>query len=184
VSQHGFQGFGIFTHLTWQERIILYKMVTSLNPRKVLVEIGSYLGGSGYFLAAGAAEGDSDTSLFCIDTWMNDGMSEGQRDTWIEFNENVSRFSSIIIPCRGGSKEIAQTFSREIDLLFIDGDHTFDGCMRDVESWLPLVRSGGIVLFHDYGWADGVQKVVHILLSRSKLTNAVAYQNIFWASKA
>lgn len=38
---------------------------------------------------------------------------------------------------------------RPIDLLFIDGDHTYDGVRADFEMYAPLVRSGGIVAFHD-----------------------------------
>jgi cephalosporin hydroxylase len=36
-----------------------------------------------------------------------------------------------------------------IDLLFIDGDHTFAGVTRDFELYRPLVRPGGCVAFHD-----------------------------------
>lgn len=38
---------------------------------------------------------------------------------------------------------------REIDLLFVDGDHTYPGVRRDYEMYGPLVRKGGLVLFHD-----------------------------------
>jgi len=37
----------------------------------------------------------------------------------------------------------------ELDYLFIDGDHTYSGVQRDFEMYAPLVRSGGIVAFHD-----------------------------------
>jgi len=36
-----------------------------------------------------------------------------------------------------------------LDYLFIDGDHTYAGVQRDFEMYSPLVRSGGIVAFHD-----------------------------------
>lgn len=38
---------------------------------------------------------------------------------------------------------------REVDLLFIDGDHTYEGVKKDWEMYSPLVRPGGIVVFHD-----------------------------------
>lgn len=38
---------------------------------------------------------------------------------------------------------------RPIDLLFIDGDHTYDGVKADYEMYGPLVRSGGVIAFHD-----------------------------------
>lgn len=36
-----------------------------------------------------------------------------------------------------------------VDLLFIDGDHTYKGVRADYESYSPLVRPGGLVAFHD-----------------------------------
>ena len=37
-----------------------------------------------------------------------------------------------------------------IDLVFIDGDHSYDGARRDIIAWLPKVRSGGWLCGHDY----------------------------------
>jgi len=37
----------------------------------------------------------------------------------------------------------------KLDYLFIDGDHTYDGVKRDFEMYSPLVRSGGMIAFHD-----------------------------------
>lgn len=39
--------------------------------------------------------------------------------------------------------------SRQLDFLFIDGDHTYDGVKRDFEMYSPLVRKGSIIAFHD-----------------------------------
>jgi hypothetical protein len=36
-----------------------------------------------------------------------------------------------------------------VDLLFIDGDHTYEGVKADYELYSPLVRPGGLVAFHD-----------------------------------
>jgi len=52
---------------------------------------------------------------------------------------------------------------RQIDALFIDGDHRYEGVKRDFVCYRPFVRDGGIVLFHDIvpddggrAWAGGV----------------------------
>jgi predicted O-methyltransferase YrrM len=37
----------------------------------------------------------------------------------------------------------------KLDYLFIDGDHTYEGVKRDFEMYSPLVRSGGMIAFHD-----------------------------------
>lgn len=37
----------------------------------------------------------------------------------------------------------------KVDLLFIDGDHTYDGVRRDFEMYGPLVKEDGLIVFHD-----------------------------------
>jgi cephalosporin hydroxylase len=39
--------------------------------------------------------------------------------------------------------------NRKLDLLFIDGDHSYEGVKTDFETYAPLVHSGGIIAFHD-----------------------------------
>lgn len=54
---------------------------------------------------------------------------------------------------QGDSVEIAQLWKSdnkgEISVLFIDGDHSYKGCKRDIDAWFPFVKEGGVILFHD-----------------------------------
>lgn len=47
-----------------------------------------------------------------------------------------------------------------LDILFIDGDHTYEGAKADLENYGPLVRSGGRIILHDVcsGYDPGVRK--------------------------
>ena len=47
------------------------------------------------------------------------------------------------------SHEVARTWSDELDLVFIDGDHSEAGCERDWSCWHGFVAVGGYVVFHD-----------------------------------
>lgn len=47
------------------------------------------------------------------------------------------------------SHEVAVGWRSEVDLVFIDGDHSEAGCERDWLCWAPFVRVGGHVVFHD-----------------------------------
>lgn len=44
----------------------------------------------------------------------------------------------------------------DIDLLIIDGDHSYRGVVRDLNAWLPFVKPGGAIFLHDYE-AEGTQ---------------------------
>jgi predicted O-methyltransferase YrrM len=44
------------------------------------------------------------------------------------------------------------------DVLFIDGDHSYDGCWNDLENWWPLLQRGGHVVLHDSYHGSEVQR--------------------------
>lgn len=39
---------------------------------------------------------------------------------------------------------------RKISVLFIDGDHTYNGCHTDIVSWYPHMKQHGVMFFHDH----------------------------------
>ena len=50
----------------------------------------------------------------------------------------------------GDSVEVAKQWNHgKIDILFIDGDHSHNGCHRDIEAWYPYMKKNGMILFHD-----------------------------------
>jgi hypothetical protein len=49
------------------------------------------------------------------------------------------------------------------DMVFIDADHSYDGCSLDIKDWAPKVRCGGILCGHDYDW-PGVNRAVKQLI--------------------
>lgn len=167
----------IFTHLTYREKIVLLDLSMRLPPQSILVEIGSYLGASSCFLGLGASRNRS--TLYCVDTWMNDSMSEGIKDTWSSFIKNTEDFKNLIRPLKGRSQEISQSFSPKIDLLFIDGDHSYKSVRQDVESWLPKLKNSGIIIMHDIAWAEGVQKVLTENV-KPRLKSFHALTNLCW----
>jgi hypothetical protein len=46
-----------------------------------------------------------------------------------------------------------------LDFVFVDADHSYEGCKADIVNWAPKVRPGGIVSGHDYGWPTVSQAV-------------------------
>lgn len=47
------------------------------------------------------------------------------------------------------SHDVSENWKKEIDLLFIDGDHSYEGVARDFNNWFSFVRAGGIIFLHD-----------------------------------
>ena len=52
---------------------------------------------------------------------------------------------------RGYSLDVVNNFPDEyFDFVYIDADHTFDGCYHDICSWYPKVKKGGVISGHDF----------------------------------
>jgi hypothetical protein len=45
-------------------------------------------------------------------------------------------------------------------MVFIDADHSYEHCKADIQAWLPNIKLGGIIAFHDYGPEDGLYGVL------------------------
>ena len=168
----------IFTHLTNKEKMMLY--VLAKDKTGAFVEIGSYLGASSCFIALAQADKNPIPKLYCVDTWTNDVMTEGERDTFDIFLENTKDFKNIIIPLRGRSTMVAEYFQEKIDFLFIDGDHSYKGVKDDIHAWFPKLTVDALVVFHDIGWAEGVARAVEedvepVAKKRGRLPN------LYWA---
>lgn len=64
--------------------------------------------------------------------------------------DNTAFASNRVTICRGDSAEKAETFpDASLDFVFIDADHTYEGVWRDLVSWWPKLRVGGMFSGHD-----------------------------------
>jgi predicted O-methyltransferase YrrM len=62
---------------------------------------------------------------------------------------------------RSTSKILSRLWTTPLDFLFIDGSHNYEDVVSDIEVWLPHVKEGGYLGFHDYGnKAFGVTEAV------------------------
>lgn len=67
-------------------------------------------------------------------------------ESWVFSHLNLFPNVRII---KGNSAAVGKTFDGQVDLLHIDGDHAFESVVADFCGWLPMVRTGGRIIFHD-----------------------------------
>jgi predicted O-methyltransferase YrrM len=121
---------------------------------QVCVEIGSAQGRSACFTALGLSENGSG-KLYAIDPHIRTQWNDGPlTDTFKIINRNLKAggYAGVVEIIRTTSDEAARNWTRKIDLLFIDGDHTYEGVKHDWELFSPFVRPFGLVIFHDTAW--------------------------------
>jgi len=147
-----------------REGSFLFILAKQVPPNGVIVEIGSYFGSSTGYIASALAP-ERNIRFYAVDTWKNDAMSEGRRDTFSEFLENIKSYRNQVVPLRGCSLDIVRRLDVEIDLLFVDADHSYEAVKSDILSWCPLVKMGGWVAFHDYTNPCGIAQAVSELLA-------------------
>lgn len=55
----------------------------------------------------------------------------------------------------GDSSTVGRNWHIPIDLLIVDGDHTYLGVLKDIDAWWNKVKVGGLIVFHDFLYREG-----------------------------
>jgi predicted O-methyltransferase YrrM len=121
-------------------------MVMQIRPRTVL-EIGTAKGGS-LILFGRLLQPD-----LIVSVDLPHGRFGGGYPAWMgAVFRKLSKTRLCLIRGDSHSEFIMSRVKRivkKVDFLFIDGDHTYEGVKTDFSNYLPLVRRGGIIAFHD-----------------------------------
>lgn len=165
------------------KQLIYFTQIRDRTPdNAIIVEIGSYVGAIANQFIGG------NRKVFSIDPWTEEnvykktdvqysliqdaidkrGGMDGIYETWMK-NAGDDLFINIF-PIKGKSNQIAPYFNLPIDLLYLDGDHSYDAVKEDINFWFPKVKKGGIIAGDDYGgqfW--GVAKAVSELITNHQV---------------
>lgn len=126
-----------------------YLFLLASRARRGIVEIGRLHGGSTFLLASA----NDKVPIYSVDIGPADDAQLKHHLQQHRRGENVQ----LIV---GDSQHTEYPEITEYDLLFIDGDHSYDGCMADLENWYPKLAAGGQVILHDCYFGCEVQDAV------------------------
>jgi len=144
-------GLGAIPPRTMHSREDAAVLLRAARGARRVVEIGVYEGSSALALCRELAP---DAELHLIDPFGHhpDALPRGWGATEWATRRAVGRAS------RGGpnvrwhialSETVAEGFDGQVDLVFIDGDHSEEGARRDWDAWRRFVAPGGHVVLHD-----------------------------------
>ena len=127
-----------------------YWVIETLKPA-TFVELGTHTGNSYFSFCQSIQDNRTETKAFAVDTWQGDAHAgfydesifDGVKNTNLEY----STFSTLLRTTFDSALEYFEDGT--VDLLHIDGLHTYEAVKHDFESWLPKMSSKGVVLFHD-----------------------------------
>lgn len=136
--------------------------------------------------------------VYMVDRWRCVASQKGDASNsqaWHEANykaaqervARVAQYGDRAVLLRGSSGDMAEQVPNEsLSLLYIDGDHSYEGVIFDLITWVSKVKQGGVVALHDYeNPSYGVKRAVQAyckvnrlevhLLSEDKMEDAGAY---------
>jgi len=138
--------------VSFDEAVLLYHFAKAVRGG-CIVEIGSYRGRSSVFLGRGSLEG-AKVPVYAIDPHKSFigvlGGVFGPQDRTAFYRAMLENECSEIVSLINLSSEyFSSTWSEPISLLWIDGDHSYDGVKRDFECWLPNLETNANIVFDD-----------------------------------
>ena len=117
-----------------------------------------------------------DLSLVMVDSWAGEGadyIGEGDFHAKLSQDQQDSCYKTTLqnVAFAGGRATIIRKPSLQaaayiednsLDFVFIDADHSYEGCKADIQAWLPKLKPGGLLSGHDYDHPElpGVKQAV------------------------
>ena len=140
-----------FGFLRAGEPDLLMQLARRLPEYPVIVNIGAGAGTS----ALAFLEARLDARVITVDVQeAGVGSLEGEENALREAGcWDDPRYAQVL----GDSAQAGASWKEPVDMVFVDGDHSYSSVVRDIDAWLPHIKPGGIIAFHDSaeGW-EGV----------------------------
>lgn len=136
----------------WHQHVPFAFVLTDLLEPRSYVELGAHKGDSYCAFCQAVVKLGLPTRCHAVDTWSGDlhtsayaGSVHDELKAW--HDARYARFSTLM---RMRFDEAAAAFAPgSVDLLHIDGTHTYEAVRHDFETWLPKMSERGVILFHD-----------------------------------
>src|SRR5437016_11454306 len=141
----------------WAAHVPFAMFIVSLLRPQTIVELGVYTGVSYCAFCQAVKELDLDTRCYGIDNWCGDVHMGGYgpevlSDLKSHHDPLYENFSSLIQSTFDSA--VDQFNDSTVDLLHLDGTHSYAAVSNDFEKWLPKMSNRGVMLFHDINVRD------------------------------
>lgn len=142
----------------WSGHLAFANDLIAQTRPSLLVELGTHYGESYFGMCQSVFDNGLSCICYAIDHWLGEEHAGNYgEEVFTEVNGYNNRcYKDFSYLLRATFDEALGQFSDEsIDLLHIDGFHTYEAVSHDIDSWFPKVRPGGIILLHDIAVRHG-----------------------------
>jgi len=139
--------------LSSEQGVLLYHLAAHPPATGLVIEVGNFTGRSTLWLAAGVRYAGKGR-VVSIDPHTGHERPPIHiqlQDTFAAFLHNIqdAGLSEYVEPIREPSAHVAARWNDPVDLLWIDGSHTYEDVLADLEGFTPYVVPAGHVALHD-----------------------------------
>ncbi len=145
----------IFNDLEWPwagHKYFAYDFIRNLKPH-MIVELGTHKGTSFFSMCQAVKDGKLNSNLYAVDTWKGDEHAGFYGESiFTEVNTIKNKYYSkqnIFLLKSLFDDAVTQFKNNSINVLHIDGLHTYEAVKHDFDNWFKKVRENGIIIFHD-----------------------------------
>lgn len=160
-----------------EERNYLTKQMKNISLKDaIIIEVGSWKGGSSIALAKGIQKYCPSATLYCVDMFSGayyaktPGLEEGAKRNILKvFESNMKKYphKTLVMDSLSAAKLF---FDDTVSFVFIDADHSYEAVKADIHTWLPKLKKGCVMCGHDYTKKEyGVKKAVKEVFGKCNL---------------
>lgn len=181
--------YSVQSESVWGKTYPLFDKIVNSKGLKVGVELGvAYAGHSNAMLKSTKL-----TKLYGVDPFMHqDGYDDPMNLPQDEFDclhqyvlNRMSVYGQRYELLRMSSVEASKCIDEELDFIYIDADHSYEGAKNDLIAWFQKIRDGGIIGGHDYGHGNfpGIQKAIDEFFGRFHWKVNSEGEGVWWVEK-
>ncbi len=156
-----FQYEKMFSDLIWGwagHKYFAYDLIRNIGPKKI-VELGTHKGTSFFSMCQAVKDGQLRTALYAVDTWKGDKHSGFYDESvYLEVNKIIKAYYrklNIRLIRLTFNQAVKRFRDKSIDLLHIDGLHSYEAVKNDFDIWQAKVKDEGIIILHDISEKSG-----------------------------
>lgn len=127
-----------------------------------ILQVGAYSGDASIWLYENILVHSKDSVLVDVDTWegsdepVHHGLNWGTVEEIYDLKTEEGQKSNKILKYKGTSDDFFRGNTELYDFIYIDGDHTAYGVIKDAVNSFEVLKPGGIIAFDDYQWSAGL----------------------------
>ena len=200
IELDGIDGEGVDVDVQgWGANHGIFRQVMALLKPATVIELGTWKGASAIHMAELMKENGIAGQILCVDNFIGFPsyylrpeqahaefkIKGGIPRLYWTFMKNVADagHQDIITPLVQQTENAAQICKgRRVraDMIYVDGDHSYEGCRKDLENFDPVLGENGFFLCDDYQW-EGAKQAIDEYIAATGCNHVIAGNKVLMA---